>query len=321
MVFRRDEWNAGAQAAFERFPGYLPREEAPDWLAGGKRMLLDRIEWITMPDPSTAAAALRRGEIDWWEQPIPDLAPMLRGARDVRIDIADPLGNVAIFKLNHLFPPFADVRMRQVMQAAANQADYMGAVVGGDPALWKPMPSFFTPGTPLYTEAGSEPMLGPRDLDAVKRLLAASGYGGETLVLPAATDVPVVKAQAEITADLLTRLGIKVDFLAMDWGAHSSRTASKLPPQAGGWHICHTWVAGAECASPAGHKSLDGSGESATNGWAKSPAVQAQIEAWFDATDPAAERAAVEGANRAAMAHVSFVRLASSSTTPPGAAM
>ncbi|RYJ01011.1 MAG: ABC transporter substrate-binding protein, partial [Acetobacteraceae bacterium] len=92
MVFRRDEWNAGARAAFERFPGYLPREEAPDWLAGGKRMLLDRIEWITMPDPSTAAAALRRGEVDWWEQPIPDLAPMLRAARDVRIDIADPLG-------------------------------------------------------------------------------------------------------------------------------------------------------------------------------------------------------------------------------------
>ena len=307
MVFRRDEWNAGARAAFERFPGYLPREEAPDWLAGGKRMRLDRIEWITMPDPSTAAAALRRGEIDWWEQPIPDLAPMLRAARDVRIDIADPLGNVAIFKLNHLFPPFDDVRLRRVMQAAANQADYMGAVVGGDPALWRPMPSFFTPGTPLYTEAGSEPMLGPRDLDAAKRMLAASGYGGETLVLPAATDMPVVKAQAEITADLLTQLGIKVDFLAMDWGAHSSRTASKLPPQAGGWHICHTWVAGAECASPAGHKSLDGSGESATNGWAKAPAVQAQIEAWFDATDASAERAAVEGANRAAMEHVSFV--------------
>ncbi|MDB5411727.1 MAG: transporter substrate-binding protein [Rubritepida sp.] len=307
MVFKRDEWVPGASAAFERFAGYAPRQEASDWLAGGKRMLLDRVEWITMPDASTASAALRRGEIDWWEQPIPDLAPSLRSARDVRIDIADPLGNVALLRFNHLFPPFDDVRMRRVFQAAANQADYMGAVVGGDPALWKPMPSFFTPGTQLYTEVGSEPMLGPRSIDAAKRLLAASNYAGETLVLPVATDVPVVKAQGEITADLMNRLGVKVDFLAMDWGAHSTRTASKLPPQSGGWHVSHTWVAGAECASPAGHKSLDGTGDSATNGWAKSETVQTQIDAWYDATDATTERAAVDAANRAAMEHVSFV--------------
>ncbi|MDB5379588.1 MAG: transporter substrate-binding protein, partial [Rubritepida sp.] len=307
MVFKRDEWVPGASAAFERFAGYVPRDEAPDWLAGGKRMLVDRIEWITMPDASTAAAALRRGEIDWWEQPIPDLASSLRSARDVRIDIADPLGNVAILRFNQLFPPFNDVRMRRVIQSVVNQADYMSAVVGGDDALSKPMPSFFTPGTPFYTEVGSEPMLAPRNMDAAKRMLAAAGYSGETIVLPAATDVPVVKAQAEITADLMQRLGIKVDFLAMDWGAHSTRTASRQQPQSGGWHISHTWVAGAECASPAGHKALDGSGEGAINGWAKSEEVQTQVDAWFDATDMATERHAVEAANRAAMETVLFV--------------
>jgi peptide/nickel transport system substrate-binding protein len=307
MVFKRDEWVPGASAAFERFAGYVPRQEAPDWLAGGKRMLVDRIEWITMPDASTAAAALRRGEIDWWEQPIPDLASSLRSARDVRIDIADPLGNVAMLRFNQLFPPFNDVRMRRVIQSVVNQADYMSAVVGGDDALSKPMPSFFTPGTPFYTEVGSEPMLAPRNMDAAKRMLAAAGYSGETIVLPAANDVPVVKAQAEITADLMQQLGIKVDFLAMDWGAHSTRTASRQPPQSGGWHVSHTWVAGAECASPAGHKALDGSGEGAINGWAKSEEVQTQVDAWFDATDMAAERRAVEAANRAAMETVLFV--------------
>ncbi|HEY4251459.1 MAG TPA: ABC transporter substrate-binding protein [Roseomonas sp.] len=307
MVFRRDEWNAGARAAFERFAGYQPRQEPADWLAGGKRMLLDRIEWITMPDPSTAAAALQQGEIDWWEQPLSDLAPMLRRGRDIRVDVADLLGNVAITRMNHLYPPFNDVRVRRVIQAAVNQADYMGAVIGGDPALWKPMPSFFTPGTPLYTEAGSEPMLALRDIDAAKRMLAASGYAGETIILPAATDAPFVKAQAEISADLLTRLGMKIDFMAMDWGAHSTRTASRQPPQSGGWHFSHSWVAGAECANPAAHKSLDSAGESSTNGWAQSDAVQTAIAAWFDATDAGVERGAVDAANRAAMENVSFV--------------
>jgi peptide/nickel transport system substrate-binding protein len=307
MVFKKDEWNAGARAAFERFPGYNPRPEAADWLAGGKRMGVDRVEWITMPDPSTAAAALRRGEIDWWEQPIPDLAPMLRGARDVRIDIADPLGNVALFRFNHLHPPFDNLKMRQALQAVASQPDYMGAVVGNDPALWRPMNSFFTPGTALYTEAGSEPLMAPRNMDMAKRLLAEGGYNGEAVVLPSASDVVQVKAQAEVTADLLGRLGVRVDFLSMDWGAHSSRTASRLAPRQGGWHLSHTWVAGAECVSPAAHKSLDGSGDSPTNGWARAPAVQSAIEAWFDAPDAAAEMRASEAANRAAMAHVSFI--------------
>ena len=41
-------------------------------------MLVDRIEWLIMPDPATAAAALQNGEVDWWENPISDLVPVLQ---------------------------------------------------------------------------------------------------------------------------------------------------------------------------------------------------------------------------------------------------
>jgi peptide/nickel transport system substrate-binding protein len=41
MRFIRDEWNPGAKAVFEKFPGYLPRQEPASWLAGGKRILTD----------------------------------------------------------------------------------------------------------------------------------------------------------------------------------------------------------------------------------------------------------------------------------------
>jgi peptide/nickel transport system substrate-binding protein len=72
MRFMRNEW-AGAKAAFEKFADYVPRQEPGSWLAGGKRILVDRIEWNVMPDASTAAAALQNGEIDRWESPISDL--------------------------------------------------------------------------------------------------------------------------------------------------------------------------------------------------------------------------------------------------------
>ena len=69
MRFVRNEWVPGARAAFERFAGYQPRPEPGTWLAGGKRMGVDRVEWHIMPDPATASAALQNGEVDWWENP------------------------------------------------------------------------------------------------------------------------------------------------------------------------------------------------------------------------------------------------------------
>jgi peptide/nickel transport system substrate-binding protein len=131
------------RAVFEKFTDYVPRQEPSSWLAGGKRMLVDRIEWVVMADPATASAALQNGEVDWWEDPIPDIVPLLRKNRNVMVDIADPLGNVGDLRLNHLHPPFNDVRARRAILMAVSQEDYMRAIID-DPNLWKPMRGFFT---------------------------------------------------------------------------------------------------------------------------------------------------------------------------------
>jgi peptide/nickel transport system substrate-binding protein len=34
--------------------------------------------------------------------------------------------------------------------------------------MWKPMPGFFAPGTPLYNEEGGDILNGPRNMDAAK---------------------------------------------------------------------------------------------------------------------------------------------------------
>src|SRR5229473_1147434 len=70
MRFVKNEWVPGAKAVFEKFPGYVPRQEPSSWLAGGKRMLGDRIEWIVIADPATASAALQNGEVDWLRWPL-----------------------------------------------------------------------------------------------------------------------------------------------------------------------------------------------------------------------------------------------------------
>src|SRR5258708_5309598 len=93
-------------------------------------------------------------------------------------------------------PPFNDVRARRAILTAMSQEDYMRAVVGDD-ALWKPLPSFLTPGTPLSTEEGGEILKGQRDLDAAKRLLAASGYAGQPVTCVVAQDIAITKAMGD----------------------------------------------------------------------------------------------------------------------------
>src|SRR5260370_3805113 len=215
MRFVKNEWVPGAKAVFEKFPDYVPRSEPASWLAGGKRMLADRIEWVVMPDPATAAAALQSGEMRWWENPISDLFPRLRKNRNVAVDIAEPLGNIGAFRMDHLYPPFNDVRARRAVLMAMSQEDYIRAIVGDDDNLWKPLPGFFTPGTPLYTEEVGEILKGPRNLDGAKKLLAQSGYAAEPVTCLVAQDQPITKAQGDITADLLKRLGMNVDLAAI----------------------------------------------------------------------------------------------------------
>ena len=307
MRFKRDEWLVGSKAVFERFAGYNPRPEPAEWLAGGKRMLLDRLEWITMPDAGTAAAALQNGEVDWWEQPVTDVVPLLKRNPRIQVDVADPFGSIGIFRLNHLNPPFNDVRVRRAVQMVLDQEDFMRAVVGDDESLWQRLPSFFTPGTPTYSTAGGEALSGPRRMDAARKLLAESGYKGEKVVMLVAAEVPITKAHGDVAADLLTKLGMNVDYQAIDWGTLGARRASKAPVGQGGWNSFFTWTPGATSINPAGYAALDCSGDTAWFGWPRSDQIQKLIGDWYDAPDEASQKRSIAAITQASMDFVTYL--------------
>jgi peptide/nickel transport system substrate-binding protein len=306
MVFNKAEWVPGAKAVFDKFDGYVPRQEAADWLSGGKRIMFDRIEWDIISDPATVGAALQNGEVDWAETPLPDLIPLLKRNRNIKVDIADPLGNIGSLRMNHLQPPFNDVRARRAVLMALSQEEYMQAVVGDNPDLWKPLPSFFTPGTPFYTEAGGDILKGPRNYEAAKKLLSDAGLLGAKVTLLVATDVAITKAEGDVTNEMLKKIGFEVDYVATDWGTVGARRAKKDPPSQGGWNIFHTWHAGADCINPAPYTALDSSGQTAWFGWPKSDEVQKDIAEWYDAPDAAAEKKAMDAIDIASFENVTY---------------
>src|SRR5262249_48487425 len=161
------------------------------------------------------------------------------------------LGMIGFLLMNQAFPPFNDVRARRAILMAMSQEEFMTAYVGDDARMWKPLPGYFTPGTAAYSEEGGEILKGPRNLDGAKKLLAEAGYRGEPIVVMAAQDLPHHKAWGDVTVELLKRLGVNVDFAAIDWGTVVARRAQKTPPGQGGWHMYVTTLTGADCTNPA----------------------------------------------------------------------
>ncbi len=65
--FVKAEWRPGNSMLLERNPDYVPRKEAPDFLAGRQELKIDQLTLRVMPDQSTGANALMAGEIDYMQ--------------------------------------------------------------------------------------------------------------------------------------------------------------------------------------------------------------------------------------------------------------
>jgi len=257
--------------------------------------------------PGQLGARAAKGEVDWVEEPLNDLLPVLTANPDINVGISNPYGNVGGIRLNHVQPPFSDIRARHALTMAISQDDYMNALMGSASDRWKHQYSYFTPGSLLYNETGSELMQGPRDYGKAKELLAESGYNGEKVVLMVAQERVSDRALADVTVDLLTnKLGMNLDYVGTDFGTIQKRRQLKTPISEGGWNMFFVGHSGTDCANPAAYIGLNASGEKAWFGWPDSPEVTSGIAEWFGASTPDEEVAAAVKINAAAMEHVIF---------------
>jgi peptide/nickel transport system substrate-binding protein len=287
--FAKEEWLPGNKAVFLRNADYMPREELPSFASGGKVAKVDRVEWLCIPDPTTAAAALNAGEADWYEQPPADLVPVFAANKDIVVTTVDPLGNHGILRFNHIQPPFDSLKLREAVLNLVDQKDYMGAAAG-DPKYWKTCPSLFGCGTPFESAAGADALLKAPNPAKAKQLIQEAGYKGEKIVLLSATDQPIVHGQALVTLAALRGAGLDVELQANDWGTLITRRTSKEPIGKGGWSIFHTWTSAPDFFSPAVNILVRGSGEKAWFGWPTDAKIEALIDAWFKAPDLAAQK-------------------------------
>jgi peptide/nickel transport system substrate-binding protein len=234
--FVAPEWRPGTKVVWQKNTDYVPRPEPPNGLAGGRVAHVDRVEWIVIPDAATAANALIAGEIDLIDGPSADMLPVLERNPNVVLRALDK-GAYGIVRPNHLHPPFNNVKARQALALAVDQRDYLRAAYGekNTETCW----SYFFCGTPYGTEVGSDAFR-KADPEKARRLLAESGYKGETIVVLHAADNTVIGAIAQVAADGLRKIGANVELKSVDWNSVLTLRGKKDLPTAGGWSIFTT---------------------------------------------------------------------------------
>jgi peptide/nickel transport system substrate-binding protein len=283
FAFDTARWRPGDSMVLTRHAGYVPRAEPPDFLSGGKKVMVDELVWRTVPDDSTGASALLAGEIDYMQYLPFDLLGKLEANADVSIMAlagADMFqGN---FRLNHASGPFADADVRRVLWQLVDQDEILQAIGIPDKYRLKTCASFWMCGTPLTTDAGAG--AARFSIDDARAALRKTKYNGEPVVMLQVAG-SISQTAGDVLADNMKQAGFAVDEQVMDWATVLARRAKHE-----GWSMFPVYSNGIDMDSPLTHFYV------ANNcadypGWSCDPAITQLLGDFADAPDIGARKA------------------------------
>ncbi len=177
---------------------------------------VEKLVLMPIPDANTRVAALRSGQVDWIEFPMPDSIPSLQAA-GFQI-VTKPYLHVWSWRFNLVEDgPLKDVRVRQALNYAIDREGMVGLLNGtAVPAvgIYAKENKFFGEPANAY---GYDP-------EKAKALLAEAGYGPDkpfdvSVLLPTAGSGNMVPLpMAEFIQQSLAEFGVNVRYEVADWG-------------------------------------------------------------------------------------------------------
>ncbi|MBN9306725.1 MAG: hypothetical protein BGO82_13960 [Devosia sp. 67-54] len=267
FTFSAGDYVPGSKAVYVRNADYKPRQEPPSGTSGGKVVKVDRVEWLFMDDV-TATNAMQSGELDYFEEPSPELLPVLGALPGVTLDVTNKSGVEMVVRPNHTAKPFDNPDFRAAFMRMLNPVEHLTSYLG-DPKYFTVDGSVYPVGTPYHTDAGVITF----NPDEAKELLAKSGYNNEPIVVLQATDIATNRIFSTVTADQLRRAGLNVQVQASDFSTMFARALKNDPIESGnGWHMIHFANIATDMADPITSRSLSGAGDYL--GWAKDEKVE-----------------------------------------------
>jgi len=285
-IFKKDEFRPGEKVVYVKNEKYVPRAEEPSGTAGGKRVYLDRVEWLIIKDAQTQANALANGEIDMLEWVPAEQYSSLKANPGITLITPVPKGSYALH-MNHLIPPFDNPKIAQAAILSMSQDALLRAqMVNKD--LYNPCVSIYPCGS-TYASDQTGYFTGKPQFEQARKLLKEAGYDGKPIVLMNPSDFPLLNKFPPVMAQLLKQGGFNVDMQSMDWPSLLARRAKKEPIANGGWNMFITGWGASDTMNPLYFAPLTGNGEKGWFGWATDDKLE-QLKGEFLATLDAGKR-------------------------------
>lgn len=291
-IFSKDEYRPGERVVYLKNTAYVPRPEAPSGTAGGKKVFVDRVEWVILKDAQTQANALANGEVDLIEWLPNEQYAALKANPAIKLE-SQVIKMQAMLHLNHLIPPFNNPKIAQAALLAINQQALMRAQIVHK-ELYDTCTSIYPCGS-IYASDKASFFTGKPQFDKAKALLKEAGYDGTPVVLMWPADFAVINKYPPVMAELLKQAGFTVDLQSMDWPTLVTRRTKKDPTSQGGWNAFITSWGIADTMNPLFFAPLTGNGDKGWFGWTTDAELE-KLKGDFVATsDPAQRKAIAEG--------------------------
>ena len=198
--FRFSDWRKGASITLDRFDNY--------W---GAAPSLKQINFIFIPDPTAAFAALMAGDVDGFPN-YPAAENLSLIDRDKRFQIIDGAGEgEMIVAINNGKAPFDDIRVRRALNHAIDKRAVIEAALFG---FGDPIGSHFPPHHPAYINLADQY---PYDPTLAKQLITEAGHADGidlTLTLPPPA---YARRGGEVIAAMLEAAGFNVTVRNLEW--------------------------------------------------------------------------------------------------------
>ena len=210
--------------------------------------------------------------------------------------------------MNFLIPPFDNPKIRRAALLAINQKDVLDAMVG-NPKYYQVCDAMFVCDTPLASDVGAGDLAKSGNVEAAKKALAESGYDGTPIVVLAASDVQLLKAQPIVVTQALRQAGFKVDLQSMDWQTVITRRANQKPVSEGGWNMFFTFSVAADVMNPIASSPMGAKGRTSWFGWPEDAKLEALRDKFVRASSLAEQKKIAEEIQKEAYDQVIYVPL------------
>ncbi|SCB55999.1 peptide/nickel transport system substrate-binding protein [Bradyrhizobium shewense] len=277
--FNEALFRPGVRYIYDRNEKYVPRQESPSGLAGGKIVKVDRANWESLNDVQTALAALQAGELDFVSDPLAEFYPMIENDPNLVLEDLHKSGDNYYLGINFLQKPFDNVKARQALLHLVDQDAYM-RVLNPNPKYNRPITSLFGTDTPYVNDVNTGWYKKGGDPEKAKQLLKEAGYAGEKVIILQPANWLQGSNVAQLLALTLRNIGVNTELAPSNWAALVERLSNKGGVESGGWSIFPTSAIDIGFGAPLSAEQLVMNGTA--RGWRKNDEYEALRAQWAD---------------------------------------